>query len=58
MQVLSLGRIFDSIIEENVSLLKPTLANLESMPGPLRNLFECLQNLDIRHLPDFADSSF
>jgi hypothetical protein len=57
VQILNLGRIFDPVIEEKVSLLKPSLANLESMPPPLRNLFECLKNLDIRNLPDFADNS-
>lgn len=57
LQVLNLGRLFDPVIEENVSLLKPTLANLESMPGPLRNLYECLKYLDIRKLPDFSDAS-
>ena len=34
------------------------MANLESMPGPLRNLYECLKNLDIRQLPDFSDTTF
>jgi hypothetical protein len=28
------------------------------MPGPLRNLYECLKNLDIRQLPDFTDTAF
>jgi hypothetical protein len=55
LQVLNLGRIFDPVIEENVSLLKPSLANLESMPAPLRNLYEYLKNLDIRNLPDFSE---
>jgi hypothetical protein len=57
LQVLNLTRIFDPVIEEKVSLLKPSLANLESLPGPLRHLYECLKNLDIRNLPDFTDPS-
>lgn len=27
------------------------------MPPPLRNLYECLSNLDVRKLPDFTDKS-
>lgn len=53
LQVLNLSRIFDPVIEEKASLLKPSLANLESIPAPLRHLYDCLKNLDIRSLPDF-----
>jgi len=52
-----LARIFDPVIEENVSLLKPNLANLESIPPALRHLYSCLKNLDLRNLPEFNDES-